>query len=97
MDDEKVLQSMNETLRIVGMYSFLFYAGACGVLLLLKDSISICFVAACFAVVCLAAIAFFAFSTIVIYKAYKKYNLEIKEIKVKNIVHRNHRRIKPGG
>ncbi|GHV69903.1 hypothetical protein AGMMS49928_14780 [Spirochaetia bacterium] len=69
MDTEKVIHANNEILRIVGMYSFLFYAVTCGVFVLVKDKIPDCIAVICWIAVCIFAVAFFVFAAIILFKA----------------------------
>jgi hypothetical protein len=70
MDNEKMLYAKNETLRIVGMYSFLFYAVACGVFFF-KPTCNKCFNIICGIVVCISAAVFFIYAGIIIYNTNK--------------------------
>jgi hypothetical protein len=61
MKKEKVLHEKNETLRIIGMYSFLFFAAACAVLVILKEKIPSCFTILFCVIAGICIIGFFVF------------------------------------
>ncbi|MDR1902898.1 MAG: hypothetical protein LBQ88_11525 [Treponema sp.] len=72
MDDEKVLYEKNETLRIVGMYSFLFYLAACAVtVFVISKEISDWYAIIPWAIVTGLVIGFFVYAAIVLYKIKK--------------------------
>ncbi|GHV80399.1 hypothetical protein AGMMS49944_21900 [Spirochaetia bacterium] len=94
MDTEKVLHANNETLRIAGMYSFLFYAVTCGVFVWAKDKIPDCIAVICGIAVCIFSVVFFVFAGIILFKANKKKHIEIETTEAAIIVVSHPRKIR---
>ncbi|GHU77958.1 hypothetical protein FACS189462_1240 [Spirochaetia bacterium] len=70
MDNEKILHEKNETLRIVGMYSFLFYVVAC-IAIIIKGT-DMCFLIFTVVMISISVLIFFVVALIFIHSTAEK-------------------------